>query len=492
MRRRLFIILNIICVLSCNAQIDEARKAYEDFKKKAQQEYNDFRKQANEQYAEFLKKAWTEYKTLPAIPRPKDESEPPVVVPEEDRNKQINDNPVPIDDVVTPPTPTPQPVPISPIKEDETAKEKVVAFTYFGTNIKIRIKESSFFSLATFDNEKVAELWMMLSEEGMMNNTIRDCLYARTNMDLCDWAYLNMIYEFSKSVYGEGNEATLLTAYIYCQSGYKMRIAVMSGKLLLMYASKHYIFDTPSINIDGTCFFPFNCKEEGSIYLSNIAFPKEQSLSLFVQHGQKFSFNPSKTRTLKAKHFTDMEVSVQVNNNLIDFFNSYPTSVIDDDIMTKWALYANTPLDENVKKTLYSALRGKINGLGQKQAANKLINWVQTAFVYEYDDKVWGHDRAFFAEESLYYPYCDCEDRSILFSRLIRDLLGLDVVLVFYPGHLATAVHFTEDVKGDYIIVDGKKYVICDPTYIGAPVGYTMEGMDNATCKVILLENSSR
>ena len=92
----------------------------------------------------------------------------------------------------------------------------------------------------------------------------------------------------------------------------------------------------------------------------------------------------------------------------------------------------------------------------------------------------------------MYYPYCDCEDRSILFSRLIRDLLGLDVVLVFYPGHLATAVHFTEDVKGDYIIVDGKKYVICDPTYIGAPVGYTMEGMDNATCKVILLDNSSR
>ena len=93
-----------------------------------------------------------------------------------------------------------------------------------------------------------------------------------------------------------------------------------------------------------------------------------------------------------------------MNNNLIDFFNSYPTSVIDDDIMTKWALYANTPLDENVKKTLYSALRGKINGLGQKQAANKLINWVQTAFVYEYDDKVWGHDRAFFAEETLFPP----------------------------------------------------------------------------------------
>lgn len=56
-----------------------------------------------------------------------------------------------------------------------------------------------------------------------------------------------------------------------------------------------------------------------------------------------------------------------------------------------------------------------------------ILNWVQTGSEYEYDDKVWRHDRAFFAEETLYYPYCDCEDRSILFSRFVRDLLGLDV-----------------------------------------------------------------
>ena len=151
-------------------------------------------------------------------------------------------------------------------------------------------------------------------------------------------------------------------------------------------------------------------------------------------------------------------------------------------------MYANTQLEDGVKKMLYPALRDIIQGLSQQDAANVLINWVQTAFVYELDDKVWGHDRAFFAEESLYYPYCDCEDRSILFSRLIRDLLELDVVLVFYPGHLATAVHFTDDIKGDYIMVEGKKFLICDPTYIGAPIGLTMKGMDNATCKAILLE----
>ena len=116
-----------------------------------------------------------------------------------------------------------------------------------------------------------------------------------------------------------------------------------------------------------------------------------------------------------------------------------------------------------------------------------LLNWVQTGFVYEYDDKVWGHDRAFFAEETLYYPYCDCEDRSILFSRLIRDLLGLDVALIYYPGHLATAVCFDSDVSGDIMLINNRKFVVCDPTYIGAPVGAQMPGLEYEKAQAIVL-----
>ena len=98
-----------------------------------------------------------------------------------------------------------------------------------------------------------------------------------------------------------------------------------------------------------------------------------------------------------------------------------------------------------------------------------------------------GHDRAFFAEETLYYPYCDCEDRAILFTRLVRDLLGLKCILVYYPGHLASAVCLKQQVNGDYILLDGDVYTICDPTYIGAPVGITMPEMDNRSAKVIKL-----
>ena len=116
-----------------------------------------------------------------------------------------------------------------------------------------------------------------------------------------------------------------------------------------------------------------------------------------------------------------------------------------------------------------------------------IINFVQTAFVYEYDDKVWGGDRIFAADETLYYPYSDCEDRAILFTRIIRDVMGLETALVYYPGHLAAAVRFNEEIPGDYFVIGDKRYLICDPTFIGANIGRTMTGMDNSRAQVILL-----
>ena len=219
-----------------------------------------------------------------------------------------------------------------------------------------------------------------------------------------------------------------------------------------------------------------------------VGYPKEQSLSLWVHQQPILDSSRTQERKLTSERYPDFSFVVTSNKQLIDFYNTYPTSMIDNNVMTRWAIYANTPLEKGVATSLLPALKTKIKGMSEKEAIERMLNWVQTAFVYEFDDKVWGQDRAFFAEESLYYPYCDCEDRTILFTRLVRDVLGLDCILVYYPGHLASAVAFTsDDVRGDYILLNGKRFVVCDPTYIGAPVGQTMPDMDNQKAKVILL-----
>ena len=488
MKRFSLVALWILICSATYAQTDEFLNAYDEFRRQAQAEYEDFRNEANKRYADFVRQAWQYHNVLPAIEKPKREEVPPVVMPKDDRDKPLKDTPVPIDEVVAPPpAPKPQPVPVAPIREQPQPAEQYVTFRFFGTECKVRFSDDERFRLSGCNNEAVATAWERMSGEAY-NNTLRDCLELRIRMQLCDWAYLNMIAACAEACLGKGNEARLLMAYIYCQSGYKMRLGMTTDKLCMLYASEHTIYGRSYFKVDGEMFYPYD-DEEGRMRICGASFPEERPLSLWITAAQNFAYNGMKNRMLQADGYKEMKVEASVNKNLIDFYDSYPSSEVGGNFMTRWAVYANAEMEESMQKSLYPTLKGILKGRNELEAAERLLNFVQTAFVYEYDDKVWGEDRAFFAEETLYYPYCDCEDRSILFSRLVRDLLGLDVILVYYPGHLATAVCFNSEVKGDYITLNGRPFVVCDPTYIGAPVGCTMPSMDNKAAKVIFLGN---
>lgn len=133
---------------------------------------------------------------------------------------------------------------------------------------------------------------------------------------------------------------------------------------------------------------------------------------------------------------------------------------------------------------IYPILRKAIEGKTEHEAADIIIDFCES-FDYKLDDEMWGHDRAFYPDETLHYFYSDCEDHAILFTRLIRDLLGLQTGLIYYPGHLAALVVFNESVPGDYYEYQGKKWMVCDPTYFYVGVGKQAPNVD--TSKAVLI-----
>ena len=502
------LLVGVFSVIPSLILFAQERETFEEFNKKRQErfdafkeqrrkEFEEFRRKRNEEFAKYMRGKWDAVDPKPVTPKPKDETIPPVVVPK-DEPVPVNPEPkpVPIVEVVPVPELEPQPEPIDPIEEVPVTPvapvQPSVSFTFFGTTDKVRFDKKNSIHLSSLNENAIADAWLKLSEESY-TNLIHDCLELRKNYDLCDWAYLQMLRDVSESVCGKGtNESVLLMAYVYCQSGYQMRLAIDGQKLHLLVASKHHIFGLSYFNLDGTNFYPFlrdGDRINDRVYICAASFPQEKAMSLLIPKAQEFAVDYKGQRTIKSERYPNVAATIKVNQNLMSFYNTYPTSMLDENIMTRWAMYANTPLAKDVKDQLYPQLRPLVSGKSQLDAVNILLNWVQTGFEYEYDDKVWGGDRAFFAEESLNYPYCDCEDRSILFTRLVRDLLGLKCILVFYPGHLAAAVRFTDSViGGDYIQLNGQRYIVSDPTYIGAPVGMTMPNMDNQTAKVILLD----
>ena len=110
-------------------------------------------------------------------------------------------------------------------------------------------------------------------------------------------------------------------------------------------------------------------------------------------------------------------------------------------------------------------------------------------YKYGLDNEIWGCERPFFAEETIFYPMSDCEDHAILLTRLVRDLLHLPTAVVYYPDHLAAAVKVPEQIPGDYLTSNRGDYLVCDPTYYYTGPGVTMPQMVGKPAKLIIIED---
>ena len=400
----------------------------------------------------------------------------------------VSPNPLPRAKVKTVEIPKPkqQPMPVVEVQIDSPKPTSHMYATVYGTQLALSEPDMLGVRLADNSNKSIADTWEKLAD-GRLDRTLKECLDLRQSHSFNDWAYLNFLGSVAQSLAPrDADLQTVIQSYLYTNSGYKMRLGRAEGKLVLLYASEHQIYDTPYIYVDNTSYYPLNSKA-ASYEFCDAAFPNESSLSLLLTSTPRLASKVSEPRQLHSRKGIDAET--QVNENLLKFYEGYPSSAVNNDMMSRWMMYCNTPLCEEVRETLYPTLSAELDGRGLYGQVNRLLNFVQTAFKYEYDDVVWGHDRPFFPDESVYYPACDCEDRTALFTRLVRDLVGLDCAIVYYPGHLAAAVAFpaSEQIQGDFISVDGRDFLICDPTFIGANAGRTMTGMDNnqATAAVL-------
>lgn len=495
----------------------ERQKMYEN--------YNKFRKEALKTYSDYVRKAWKDYKANAAIDAPKDEMIKPQMAPDSEertaswfikifgkekkkdtkktkpKSKPAERKPevLKVETVIKAEPVIPQPEPQIPAEPRVEKANNYMTFSVFGTECKVRIGDNCRYKLPNASTAAVADAIENVFPGQQFENLLYDCLQERKRHDFSDWAYYQMLLALTQQFYGDCNEAVLAQAFLYSQSGYKMRLAHTSQKLYMLAATRHFIFNKQFYVLGGENYFLLSDNKVDQLGICEASFPKESSLSLQITASQEFGDNPTMERTITSRYNEDFSFTISSNKNYIDFFGTYPSSTVNNNFMSRWAMYANTPLEKGVKDQLYPPMKAKLKGLSQQEAVQQLLWWMHgtvdtegkikdaNCFLYNYDENVWGGDRAFFGEETLFYPYCDCEDRSILLSHLVRDLLELDVVLVYYPGHLAMAVNFTEPVKGDYVMLDGRKFIVCDPTYIGARVGDTMEGMDNGSVTAILL-----
>lgn len=463
----------------------QERKNQQDYYEKERAAFQQFVKDRDEaiqkmdnEFSDYLKQEWKNYNLFkedykPAAPKPK---EKPVFSGE----KKTTAAQMKIQNVKT--IEAGGEMPRLPVLEKSVPEGYVPSnadFNFYGADLKFEYDNKSGIQFpALIDEQVISQKWDDLSKTNY-NSVINDLNSFKTEMNLNDWGYYLLVKNASEKMTSDKNGQIFLEWFFLTKSNYKARLAFKDSKLFLLLPSMNSIYGMPFFTFDNLKYYLINGKEN-DIFTYDKDFPEARiimDLNLYKSINAPESI---KTRNLKFEYEGQQYAfDIKYNQNAINFYKDYPLADIE--------VYFDATISTSTKESLTDALLPLIKGKTETEQALFLLRFVQTAFEYETDQQQFGTEKFFFPDEVIYYPYSDCEDRSVLFSYLVKQLMNLDIIGLNYPGHMATAVRFNEEVPGDYINFNGQKYVVCDPTFINAPIGMTMPQFADANAIVVEL-----
>jgi len=221
---------------------------------------------------------------------------------------------------------------------------------------------------------------------------------------------------------------------------------------------------------------PFNSQKGDveSVRSYDGEYPSELSrLSLYFQNLPSFTNMPA----YREVQYHDDTITLAYNSNLKDYYSSYPECDL--------SVYFPPPLSNIAISSLSEYIVPKLKNKTEVEKVNFLLDFIQYAIDYKTDVEQFGSENYLFAEESIFYPYADCEDRAVLLAQLVKHFLGLKTIAIIYPGHVSLGVNINETIDGTSVVYDNHNYYIADPTYIGAKIGMVMPEYENTTPEVI-------
>ena len=384
--------------------------------------------------------------------------------------------------VIEPPKPDLVKLPVVAVVPGVTGGRSV-SVDFYGRQVRFSYDAKFERTIAgRIDKDIISDYWSALSRTDY-EDLLSQLDAQKASLQLNDWAYASLIDQLAKGINNNrDNETALLSWFLLAKSGYKARVAYSDVDVYLLMPSKQEIFEVPYFTLGGTRYyaveFDGDNSRPGRVYTYDGEYPKAvDDLDMRVSSVVASSELPARRQLSFTFEGKSYDIDVPYDRGRLKFFSTYPQLSLE--------LYFASGVYRDTATPLQKQLAAYMQGMDEQRAVNFLLRFVQTSLKYETDENQFGRENYLFPEETLFYPYSDCEDRAVLFAWLVESLLGLDVIGLDYLGHVAAAVRFNGDVAGDSVNYNGERYVVTDPTYINAVIGMTMPDFRHFTPEVI-------
>ncbi len=344
------------------------------------------------------------------------------------------------------------------------AQSNSVSINFYNEILKVNYDKSVIVPLGSEISEESFEKFYYNLSNTQYYTLVGNLLHHKSKLNLNDWFYYKLIISTVDKLFTKesNNYKTLFSWFLLHKSGYRVQINYVGNEVMLSVFSLDKVYDMPVKQHKEGWFVDITLFNNVTKLISMRPTFKING------DGKAFSFKLKQLPNLKNADIVNKKLSfvhenqlhtidVQLNKSLLYLMYGYPELSIKE--------HTQIELSSTAYNSLIPSLKALIKDKPTYEAISILLSFTRQAMQYRPDELAYEIPNiTFSAEETLFYKYSDCEDRSVLFYYLVNQLLEVDVILVDFPQHASTAVLFDKAYGGKPIIHKNKKYSICDPT----------------------------
>ena len=449
------------------------QKDFNSFKGSISQQFDNFVQHNDSVFIQFLAQSWKEFNgvqnKMPTPPKPVQQPKVDSPVKPEIPVKSDTTNLSPVLDNEQ----------LIPVPKDSVPK-KVEAFStastsssfmFYGSVISMPRPGSGIPKLNTLTKDGIIGFFASASNSSLLNSMTRTVKESSADCKLNDWGLASMLMTAAQKLYSTRNEQVLFTWYALIRNGFNAKVGYNRERVYLLLPATEKVYSL-SYSINGISYylidFDLNNQQANLLSIYEADYPGNKTGFSFLITESPQLGNQFMTKTIGIGTFFDLKI----NTNLINYYANYPTCEL--------KVFFAAPLSEAVVRQLDAYFNPALVNKTDDERVAFLLNFVQRGIKYQTDQEQFGREKYLFAEETLFYPAGDCEDRAILLAKLIRRYTKLETIGLLYPEHVSLAVNIQNVTSGKYFTYKNKRYYNCDPTYLGATCGEIMPRFMNS------------
>jgi hypothetical protein len=387
--------------------------------------------------------------------------------------------------------------------------KQTLQFFFYEEPIEIEYDEKMRIPLIDGTSEEVVQRYHQDLTKTNTLMVISNLFYYKKELNLNDWLFYLLVQQTADGIFETETEnyRTLFCWFIMQRCGYVVQLGYdENSRMALSVFTTDLIYEVPLSKTDLKMQEVYNdegVKEIKQGYFVDLTAVVKQTKSRGTApryvimkpinefSGRAFSFLMPELPTFsKVEHETKKlsfihdnklySIDVMIDKNAIYSMYKYPQMVVEN--------YLRTPLSTVCHESLEKSLKPLLANQTPYDAVRMLLSFTRQAFDYGEDFTIYRRANiTLSAEETLFYPKSDCEDRAVLFCHLAKEFLGLKTLLIDYPEHASAAVLLDKAYGDATITYNDNVYSVCDPTGPGnhLKIGETPPVFKNVPPKIL-------